>query len=155
MSTPPWRSAESEPEQPEPDTSPTEQPKTKKRKKKKKKSHVAVVAQALVDGERETSVRGWLEKKGLAPDEIDAVVARARDLIRERVEEREAEHEAIYEGESREERRKNLLYGALWFGGGLLLTIGTYSAADDAGGGRYVLAWGPMLYGGYKLLKSF
>jgi hypothetical protein len=126
----------------------------KKTKKKKKRNYVAVAAQALIDGERETTVRAWLEQKGLGPDAIDEIVARARARIREQVEEHETAHEAAYEEATRARRRQDVLHGALWFGGGLLLTVGTCSAAQDAGGGSYVLAWGPMLYGGYRLLKG-
>jgi hypothetical protein len=38
-----------------------------------------------------------------------------------------------------------LIFGAVWFVGGLILSAVTYSAA--ASGGVYIVAWGPMLYG--------
>jgi hypothetical protein len=167
MDDPPWRraQADSEPDSElgasagsaaakDADRAGAPEPKPQPREKKKKKDHVAAAMQAFVDGEREAAVRAWLEKKGLAPDEIEDVVTRARARISKKLEQKEAEHSAAYEEEVQAQRRKDLLYGALWFGGGLLLTVATCSAAQDAGGGRYVLAWGPMLYGGFRLLKA-
>jgi predicted phage tail protein len=46
----------------------------------------------------------------------------------------------------------DVLVGALFLVGGLLLTAVTLAAAS--GGGTYVLAWGPMLYGGIRLMKG-
>lgn len=42
--------------------------------------------------------------------------------------------------------------GAIWFTIGTVATIATYSAASD--GGTYFVAWGPMVFGGYQLLKG-
>lgn len=49
--------------------------------------------------------------------------------------------------------RKNILIGALLLGGGLVLTIATWSAASS-GGGTYVLAWGPIIFGGIRLVRG-
>jgi hypothetical protein len=54
--------------------------------------------------------------------------------------------------EVRDERSGMILKGALWLGGGLALTIVTYSSAQ--GGGTYVLAWGPMIYGLITLVRG-
>lgn len=58
------------------------------------------------------------------------------------------------EQELREQKRKHLVYGGAWFAGGLILTIATHSAATEAGGGRYILAWGPMIYGAIRMLRA-
>ena len=42
--------------------------------------------------------------------------------------------------------------GLLLLAVGILLTVGTYSAAK--GGGTYVLAWGPMVYGAITLVRG-
>ncbi len=47
---------------------------------------------------------------------------------------------------------KNMLYGALWCIGGILVTALTYSAASS--GGTYVVAWGAILFGGIQLLRG-
>ncbi len=41
--------------------------------------------------------------------------------------------------------KKSMIYGALWTIGGTLVTILTYSGAR--GGGRYVIAWGAIVFG--------
>ena len=47
---------------------------------------------------------------------------------------------------------KNMLYGFLWFIGGLLITICTYSAAAD--GGTYVVAWGAVIFGAIQFVQG-
>ena len=38
---------------------------------------------------------------------------------------------------------------------GILVTVGTYSAAASSrGGGHYVVAWGAILFGGIQFLKG-
>jgi hypothetical protein len=51
--------------------------------------------------------------------------------------------------------RKNMLYGALWCIGGVVVTALSYQAAANSGGGRYVLAWGAILFGGLQFVRGF
>lgn len=51
------------------------------------------------------------------------------------------------------EGKNDLLAGSLWFGGGLALTL--FSMQGDGIGGRAVLAYGPMIYGLFRLLRGF
>ena len=53
---------------------------------------------------------------------------------------------------ARQAAKVEMLRGFLWFGGGAAITAITYAAADP--GGRYMLFWGPMAYGGYRLLRA-
>lgn len=56
-------------------------------------------------------------------------------------------------GKSKKEKAKNdMIYGALWCGGGILVTAITYSAAS--GGGRYFAAYGAIIYGGYQFIRG-
>jgi hypothetical protein len=48
--------------------------------------------------------------------------------------------------------RKNMLYGALWCIGGLIVTVISYQAAE--GGGKYVLAWGAILFGAIQFFRG-
>ena len=48
---------------------------------------------------------------------------------------------------------KNMLYGALWCIGGLIVTAVTYSNASNEGG-TYVVAWGAIVFGGYQFIKG-
>lgn len=48
---------------------------------------------------------------------------------------------------------KNMLVGALWCIGGIIVTTVTYSAASN-GGGTYFVAWGAILFGGIQFLQG-
>jgi ribosomal protein S27E len=47
---------------------------------------------------------------------------------------------------------KNLLSGALWCIGGIVVTIATYAAAEP--GGTFIIAWGAILFGGLQFLEG-
>lgn len=50
---------------------------------------------------------------------------------------------------------RSLAWGAVWLIGGLLITLYTYSeAAASEFGGVYIVAWGPMLYGLFRLITG-
>lgn len=51
------------------------------------------------------------------------------------------------------EGRKNMLYGGLWFIGGTVVTLVTYSLASDSGG-SYVIAWGAIAFGLVQFIKG-
>ena len=57
-----------------------------------------------------------------------------------------------YKRLKREAAEKNLLYGALWCVGGLIVTGITYAAASD--GGTYVVAYGAIILGGIQFIKG-
>jgi predicted ABC-type sugar transport system permease subunit len=50
--------------------------------------------------------------------------------------------------------RKNMLYGVMWCLGGIVVTALSYQAAANSGGGRYVLAWGAILFGGIQFVRG-
>ncbi len=50
--------------------------------------------------------------------------------------------------------RKNIFFGLCWCAGGLAVTVFTYNMAAAGGGGRYVLAWGAILFGGMQFLRG-
>lgn len=49
--------------------------------------------------------------------------------------------------------KRNMLIGALWAIGGLVVTVATYSAAS-ARGGTYVVAWGAVIFGGVQFVQG-
>jgi hypothetical protein len=50
---------------------------------------------------------------------------------------------------------KNMLYGALWCGGGLVVTGISYSmATSGSGGGTYFVTWGAVIFGAYQFVKG-
>lgn len=78
-----------------------------------------------------------LIEKGLRAEDADVVIANLQKQ---------------YKQEKREAGNKNMLYGALWCVGGLLVTILTYSAASD--GGTYVVAWGAVIFGAIQFVQG-
>jgi len=50
--------------------------------------------------------------------------------------------------------QSDIRYGAIWFVGGLVVTFGTHILARDGGGGPYVIAYGPVIFGAFKLAKG-
>lgn len=78
-----------------------------------------------------------LIENGLRAEDVDVVIANLQNQ---------------YKQEKREAGNKNMLYGALWCVGGLLVTILTYSAASD--GGTYVVAWGAVIFGAIQFFKG-
>jgi hypothetical protein len=48
---------------------------------------------------------------------------------------------------------KNMVFGALWCIGGIIVTAATYSHASSEGGG-YVVAWGAIIFGAWQFLKG-
>jgi hypothetical protein len=49
--------------------------------------------------------------------------------------------------------RRGIGFGVAWLVGGLFVTLITYSNAS--GGGVYVVAWGPALYGVYRIVAGY
>jgi hypothetical protein len=47
-----------------------------------------------------------------------------------------------------------MMFGALWCIGGLLVTVLTYQAAAGGEGGKYVVAWGAMLFGAIQFFRG-
>lgn len=52
----------------------------------------------------------------------------------------------------KEHGKKDMLYGALWCIGGIVVTVATYSAAS--GGGTYVVAYGAIIWGAIQFFKG-
>ncbi|WP_439629897.1 hypothetical protein [Gemmata sp.] len=49
---------------------------------------------------------------------------------------------------------KDVVHGALWMVGGLVVTGATYLAAAARGEGTYLLAWGAIVFGGIQFLSG-
>jgi hypothetical protein len=51
--------------------------------------------------------------------------------------------------------RKNIRYGALWcISGIVLLTLSYLAAAAGVGSGKYTVAWGVILFGGFRFIRG-
>lgn len=53
----------------------------------------------------------------------------------------------------KEAGKKNMIFGALWCIGGILVTALTYQAASS-GGGSYVVAWGAIVFGAIQFFRG-
>ena len=51
-----------------------------------------------------------------------------------------------------EAAKKDMLYGALWCIGGIVVTLLTYSAASE--GGTFIIAWGAIVFGGSQFFRG-
>jgi hypothetical protein len=51
------------------------------------------------------------------------------------------------------EGARNMLVGALWCIGGVVVTAATYSAVKESGG-TYIVAWGAILFGGIQFFRG-
>lgn len=94
-------------------------------------------AEHMKKGESDQEIKGMLVEKGLNQEAAAAVVANLRKIRSEAI---------------RKAGRKNMLYGALWCIGGIVVTAATYSAASD--GGTYVIAWGAILFGAIQFIRG-
>jgi hypothetical protein len=62
---------------------------------------------------------------------------------------------AQFKALKRKAAAKTMLYGALWFVGGSIVTIWSYAAANSGSGGTYVVTWGAIIVGGIQIVKGF
>lgn len=74
--------------------------------------------------------------------------------------ERDTAHRVVTELEEarsealREAGKKNMLYGALWCIGGIIVTAVSYSAATGPGGGTYIVTWGAIVVGAIQFFQG-
>lgn len=96
-------------------------------------------AQLLVrDKKSPQEVKAYLHEKGLDDETADMVIKNVLDT-----------------GNTvkTEKAKRDMIIGALFLFGGIAVTVYTYTAASN-GGGRYFLAYGPIIYGGYRFFRG-
>ncbi|MDB5056174.1 MAG: hypothetical protein JWM44_4224 [Bacilli bacterium] len=49
--------------------------------------------------------------------------------------------------------KRHIFIALIWIGAGLLITLGTYSSVSK-NGGTYIITYGPIIYGIFKLLRA-
>ncbi|MBK6417806.1 MAG: hypothetical protein IPI24_10930 [Ignavibacteria bacterium] len=79
-----------------------------------------------------------LVQRGLSEESASAVIARVSDY--------RTSSEA-------KEARSSMNQGAVWFLGGIVVTVATYVLAT--GGGTYVVAWGAVVFGGIQFVRGY
>ncbi|MEY8687929.1 hypothetical protein AB9N12_18045 [Bacteroides sp. AN502(2024)] len=83
-------------------------------------------------------VKNILAEKGLNAEDANIIVSNLQQQMKE------AKSKAA---------NKNMLYGALWCIGGLLVTAVTYSNAAREGG-TYIVTWGAIIFGAIQFLSG-
>lgn len=116
----------------------------------------ALAAQLLAADTPPLAVRQRLTALGLSEVEAERMVTRllTDQTIDAPARPRGKEIDHLEREAMREAGQRNMLYGALWFIGGLLVTAATFSFAQGAGGGTYVVAWGAMLGGAIQFFRG-
>lgn len=96
-------------------------------------------ASQIAEGKSKSEVIAVLESEG-CPKELAQVIA--------------ARGEEVKKAEFRKGGKTTMLIGAGMLGLGIAITAGSYSAAAS-GGGHYVITSGPIIVGGWLILKGF
>lgn len=94
-------------------------------------------AEQMNQGVATNTVRDRLIEQGMDADTAATVVDEMKAALRRA---------------NQDAGRQNMIYGALWCIGGTVVTVVTYQAA--AAGGRYVVAWGAIAFGGFQFLRG-
>ncbi len=101
------------------------------------KSLMIYIAQRMKKGASDKKIQEELVAKGLQEATAMTLVSKMR---------------AAYDRESAKAGPKNMLIGALWCVGGIIVTAVTFSLAT--GGGTYVVAWGAIVFGAVQFIKG-
>jgi hypothetical protein len=99
--------------------------------------------------EKYTYAAEMLLKLGKSPVEAEQI------LINDGMDENTSEQvlKNLAADEAKRNSKKNMLWGAVWCIGGILVTALTYSNASS-GGGSYVVAWGAIVFGAVQFFKG-
>lgn len=108
------------------------------------------VADEMSRGTGHDDIKAVLMEGGLTAEAADSVI---EDVARERMNAIALRQKAAKEAK-RAEAKSDMLYGALWCIGGLVVTIGSFVLADANGGGRYVVTWGAVIFGAYQFFRG-
>jgi hypothetical protein len=96
-----------------------------------------LIGQLIAAGKSRDVIRRFLiEEQGLFPEQVDEALARAA---------------AHYQSAGEVRGPRDIVVGLLWFAGGAGVTITTFQVASVKGG-HFVLAYGPVIFGAWRLL---
>lgn len=101
------------------------------------------VANSLTEGKGKGGITKTLVKQGWSKE----TAAQFVDDIEQEVNRRAEEYRSTPEGRQTMARqyKRHMLYGILWAGGGVAVTIATYEAASE--GGWFIVASGAIIFG--------
>lgn len=86
-------------------------------------------------------VKKELIAKGFQEEDADKIIYNIHFQVESEIEERK--HKA----------KNNMIYGALWCIGGIIVTAISYSSVSS-GGGQYVITWGAIVFGGIQFFMG-
>lgn len=95
------------------------------------------IDQMVNNGVSESQMKSDLVDQGLSPADAETVVTNVAAEMKKA---------------KKKGGQKDMLYGALWCVGGIVVTIATYSAASN--GGTYVVAYGAIIWGAIQFFKG-
>jgi hypothetical protein len=108
----------------------------------------------------------------MAPDAFERAMSYAKDVLRQGMHRPAVEEvlraqgfdaataSAIVEradaakNERRVAGRRHMILGGVICAIGIVVTIATYTAAENAGGGSYVVAWGAIVFGAIRFVRG-
>jgi hypothetical protein len=99
---------------------------------------VTYVVQQLKDKVPDSAIAQYLVEKGVEQGTAENFVEKCK---------------ASYKSARKKAGQKAMLYGALWCVGGGIVTAVTYSMAS-AGGGRYIITWGAIIFGAIQFFRG-
>jgi hypothetical protein len=92
-------------------------------------------------------------RDGARPDEVEkSLLEQGVDLETARVAVNELTR--LHAQANKAAGLKNMIYGAMWCIGGIAVTVFSHQAAAGAGGGRYVVAWGAVVFGAIQFFRG-
>jgi uncharacterized protein YjeT (DUF2065 family) len=96
-------------------------------------------AQRMAQGCSPAAVEQELMQKGLDPQSARTVIGELSQV----------KSQAL-----RSSGLKNMGIGALFCIGGIVATVVTYAIASESGGGTYIIAYGPAIFGGIQFFRG-
>ncbi len=99
----------------------------------------AVAAEQMIHGGDPSEIQKSLNRQGLDAKEAARVVGELKQVKAQAL---------------KVAAQKNMFYGAFWCIGGFAVTVVTHQTAADMGGGRFIIAWGAILFGALQFLRG-
>jgi len=109
----------------------------------------AIATQMLtVEKKNQYQVRNVLEEKGMDKKEAYLLVYNLQEKLGLH------QYSESSSGSDSDSNMKDIAIGALILMIGIVVTFVSYSSASSGGGGKYVVAYGAIIYGGIKMLMG-
>jgi len=98
------------------------------------------VAQRMQQGASDYTIQKELVNQGLSQDNARSIIRKLNEIRRQQI----AKH-----------AMQQIAIGVVICIIGIVVSVATYNNAVSAGGGRYVVAWGAVVFGAWRALKGF